>query len=413
MTAIDWKTFLPPWLHSALPFGILVTDTDLAIRYWSPWLERHSGLPSPSLLERPLLESFPYLQERGLDRPFRQALSGVEMELPVQEHGYLLSFPAPAAHPELPCMQQRAHVGPLLFEGQIVGALCTITDLSDVAAHELQLQRRLQAVEEIASHQAEEAARRFAEARERARLFEAAERSRATAEEALRLRDTFFSIAAHELRTPLTTLLGRAQLLQKWLEQEEASEERDVRTIKIVVQQAQRLNQMISGLLDVSRIQGGRFSIAPTRLNLAGLARRVVEEWRPTAAQHTLLLEEPQEPLIVEGDELRLEQVLQCLLGNAIKYSPAGGEVRVAVSRSGDRAFVRVSDQGIGIPAAAQGELFRRFYRAENADAQGLSGLGIGLYVAREILELHAGRIAVESVEGQGSTFTMELPLEN
>jgi signal transduction histidine kinase len=308
-------------------------------------------------------------------------------------------------------MRQRGPLGPVVFEGRIVGTLCTISDLSDVADRELRLQRRLRESEAIVSRQAEEAARRFAEARERARLFEAVERSRATAEEALRLRDAFFSIAAHELRTPLTTLLGRAQLLQKWLEREEGAAERDVRSIRVVVKQAQRLNDMITGLLDVSRIQGGRFAIAPRPLSLTALARRVVDEWRPAAARHALLLEAAQEPLTVQGDELRLEQVLQSLLDNAIKYSPGGGEVRVAMGRSGDRARLRVSDQGIGIPAAAQDELFHSFYRAENADAEGLSGLGIGLYVANQILELHGGRIAVESVEGEGSTFTVELPL--
>jgi signal transduction histidine kinase len=411
MTAIDWKMLLPDWLHASLPIGMFATDTDLAIRYWSPWLERYSGLASPALLGRPLFESFPGLVERGLHRPFLQALSGVAVELPWREHAYLLPFSRPSPYAELPYMRQRAQVGPLLFEGQIVGTLCTISDLSDIAAHELRLERRLRESEAIVSEQAEEAARRFAEARERARLFEAMERSRATAEEALRLRDAFVSIAAHELRTPLTTLLGRAQLLQKWLEQEERAPERDVRSIRIVVKQAQRLNEMITGLLDVSRIQGGHFTIAPRPLNLLALVRRVVDEWRLAAAQHALLLEAPQEPLIVQGDELRLEQVLQSLLDNAIKYSPAGGEVRVEVGRSRGKARVRVSDHGIGIPAATQGELFHNLCRAENADAEGLSGLGIGLYVANQILELHSGQIAVESVEGEGSAFTVELPL--
>jgi signal transduction histidine kinase len=410
MTAIDWKTFTPPWLHSSLPIGMFVTDTNLAIRYWSPWLERHSGLPAPALIGRPLFESFPDLLRRGLDWPFRSALAGAIVELPWREHRYLLPFPPVSSYPELPYMEQRVHVGPLLCEGVVAGTVCTIADLSELGAWELRLRRRLEETEAIVGQQAEEAARRFAEARERARLFEAAERSRATAEEALRLRDAFFSIAAHELRTPLTTLLGRAQLLQKWLEQEDVAE-RDVRTIRIVVKQAQRLNEMITGLLDVSRIQGGRFSIAPLPVNLAALARRVVDEWRPAATQHALMLEGGAEPLIVRGDELRLEQVLQSLLDNAIKYSPGGGEVRVALWRRGSKACVRVSDQGIGIPAAAQGELFHNFYRAENAEAQGLGGLGIGLFVANQILALHGGDIGVESVEGRGSSFTFELPL--
>ena len=135
MTAIDWKTFPPPWLHSSLPIGMFVTDTNLAIRYWSPWLERHSGLAAPALVGRPLLEHFPDLVKRGLDRPFRSALAGAVVELPWHKYRYLLPFPS-AAHPELPCMQQWVHVGPLTANGVVAGAICTIADLSELAARD-------------------------------------------------------------------------------------------------------------------------------------------------------------------------------------------------------------------------------------------------------------------------------------
>ncbi len=258
---------------------------------------------------------------------------------------------------------------------------------------------------------AEEVGRRATVAIENARLFAAAERSRAVAEEAVQLRDAFFSIAAHELRTPLTILLGRAQLLQKWLAHAEGVDQRSQRSVRIVVDQAQRLNRMITALLDVSRIQSGRFSIEPVPMDLGALVRRVVEETRTTLSGHAIALREAGAPLLVRGDEVRLEQMLQNLLSNAVKYSPAGGEVRVEVARAGGEATVTVRDHGIGIPAAAQGQLFRRFYRADNAERQGISGLGIGLFVVNEIVELHGGSIGVESAEGVGSTFTVRLPL--
>jgi signal transduction histidine kinase len=411
MSVIDWETILPPWLRSSLPVGVLVTDTELAIRYWSPWLERHSGLTATKVVGNHLFECFPDMRERGMEAPFHRALTGAETHLLQPEHSYLLPFPTVSPYPQFERMQQVARVGPLEVDGAIVGTLCTIADETERAIERHKFELQLQAGERLMSQQAEEAARRFAETRERARLYELAEHSRAAAEEALRLRDALFSIAAHELRTPLTTLLGRAQLLQKWLVRDERTDERNLRTIGIVVSQAQRLNAMITSLLDVSRIQSGRFTIAPLPMSLTALVRRVVEEFQPGLASHSLQFEAGDDPLVIHGDELRLEQVLQGLISNAVKYSPEGGEVLVRVIRGGDKAQVLVSDEGIGIPKAEQHELFHRFFRAENAEAHGIGGLGIGLFVASEILELHGGRISVESAEGKGSTFKVELPL--
>jgi signal transduction histidine kinase len=137
----------------------------------------------------------------------------------------------------------------------------------------------------------------------------------------------------------------------------------------------------------------------------------VGDELLPTLAQRQLIYEIPDTPLVVDGDAMRLEQVLQNLITNAAKYDPSGSPVRIRVERCGDLVCVAVSDQGIGIPAAALSEIFQRFYRAANADERHISGLGIGLYVVREIISLHGGTITVESAEGQGSTFTISLPL--
>lgn len=259
---------------------------------------------------------------------------------------------------------------------------------------------------------AEEIARRAITTLENVRLYVAAQHSRALAENAVRVRDAFFSIAAHELRTPLTTLLGRSQMLQRWLDQPAPANERSRRTIQIIVAQAQRLNRMITALLDVSRIQTGRFSIDPTPMDLTDLARRVVDESQLTIVDRTITLHTPDAPLAINGDEVRLEQMLQNLIGNAIKYSPNGGPIEVRLSRQDGQALLTVSDEGIGISEAAQRQLFRRFYRAENAEAYGISGMGIGLFVVKEIAELHGGEVSVRSAEGQGSAFSVRLPLK-
>jgi signal transduction histidine kinase len=254
-------------------------------------------------------------------------------------------------------------------------------------------------------------AHQCAQAFERARLYEAERSALAVAREALKTRDLFFSIASHELKTPLTSLLGNAQLLYRRSLREKNLSEREQRAVGVIAEQAARLNKMVAALLDISRIEMGHLSIVPAPVDLCALVGRVVDEVQLSLMQHSISWSAPAEGLIVEGDELRLEQVVQNLIQNAIKYSPHGGKVALQAMRQGEMACLSVSDQGIGIPHAALPQLFQRFYRADNADAQYISGMGIGLYVVKEIVSLHSGTVAVESTEGSGSTFTICLPL--
>ncbi|MBK9714717.1 MAG: PAS domain S-box protein [Kouleothrix sp.] len=247
---------------------------------------------------------------------------------------------------------------------------------------------------------------------ERAQLLEREQAARLEAQQAVRLRDQFLSIASHELKTPLTSLLGNAQLLERRAQRASGFAERDLRSIRVIADQSGRLNRMINTMLDISRIQLGRLSIDRAPLDLSALARRVVADSQPLLVLHTVELQAPEGAMPIIGDELRLEQALQNLVQNALKYSPSGGAVRVAALRRGQHACVSVSDQGIGIPPDSLPHLFQRFYRASNVDEQHISGMGIGLYLVKEIVALHGGSIEVESVEGQGSTFTLSLPLD-
>jgi PAS domain S-box-containing protein len=230
-------------------------------------------------------------------------------------------------------------------------------------------------------------------------------------ETAVRLRDQFLTIASHELKTPLTSLVGYAELLERRASEANNFDERDRRAIHIIAQQTARLEKMIDTMLDVSRIEHGRISIACEPLDLNTLATQVTGQMRLLLKRHVLDLRLADAPVEIDGDEMRLGQVLQNLIQNAIKYSPLGGTISVEVRRTPDQAQVSVSDQGIGIPAAALPHLFGRFYRAPNAEAWHISGMGIGLYIAQEIIRLHAGEIQVASEEGKGSTFTLSLPL--
>lgn len=229
-------------------------------------------------------------------------------------------------------------------------------------------------------------------------------------ETAVRLRDQFLSIASHELKSPLTSLVGYAELLEKRV-QLGAFDEREQRAIHIVAQQTARLEKLIDAILDVSRIETGQIAISREPIDLNEIAAEVSARMRLLLKRHVLELSAADEPLVMQGDAFRMQQVLENLIHNAIKYSPAGGPIRVTVECREQQAVLSVSDQGIGIPAAAQEHLFNRFYRAPNAETWGISGMGIGLFVVREIVRLHGGTVAVDSHEGVGTTFTVCLPL--
>jgi signal transduction histidine kinase/integral membrane sensor domain MASE1 len=250
-----------------------------------------------------------------------------------------------------------------------------------------------------------------AQALERSGLYAQERAARSTAEAAVRLRDVFLTTAAHELKTPLTAILGYAELLERQLQKGNGAE-REQRAVQAVRTQAQRLNKRVAGLLELGRIEHDQLRLERAPLDLCALARRVVAESEPLLSQHTIACSTPEGAVMVNGDELRLEQVLDNLIQNAIKYSPDGGRVTVCIEQQHDKAWLLVSDQGIGIPHTAIPELFNRFYRAPNVEPLQMTGMGIGLYVVKEIVQLHGGTIGVESTEGVGSTFRACLPLD-
>ncbi|NTU85930.1 MAG: PAS domain S-box protein, partial [Chloroflexales bacterium] len=252
--------------------------------------------------------------------------------------------------------------------------------------------------------------RKRAEA-ERLQLLDNAQQARAIAEEAVQVRDQFLSIAAHELKNPLTVLFGNAQLLERRTAHTGELSEPEQRMLRTIREQAHRLNQMITSLLDVSRIEMGQLRLTPTSLDLGILVGRIVEETRLTLTMHTLHYESPAEAMIITGDALRLEQVVQNLIGNAIKYSPAGSPITIRVERRAGVGHISVTDEGIGIPEEALPHLFRRFYRADNTQGQSIPGTGVGLYVVKEIVTRHGGQVSVDSSDGEGSTYAVHLPI--
>jgi len=229
------------------------------------------------------------------------------------------------------------------------------------------------------------------------------------------LKDMFIGLFAHELRTPIAVLTGFAQTLL-------AHSERDYDTqlsawqreaLQGIDQAALQLVKLTEDLLDVTRVQAGRLELSRELTDLVALCRRVVARFQRTTAQHALSLETALEHLVAQVDPERLEQVLGNLLSNAIKYSPEGGPIQVRLREAveAQAAQLSVRDFGIGIPARQQARIFGRFERADNSRPYGISGTGLGLYLCQALVEQHGGRIWFESVEGEGSTFFIALPL--
>jgi PAS domain S-box-containing protein len=230
-------------------------------------------------------------------------------------------------------------------------------------------------------------------------------------EGAVQIRDQFLSIASHELKTPITGLLLQIELLERRFQRAGEINTPQQRGLRGVWEQARRLNRLSNALLDVSRIEHGRLLIERQPVALEMLVRRIVEEKQPLWDRHVFQMFCTDGGLVVMCDELRLEQVFHNLLDNAVKYSPQGGLIEVRLERRADQATIQVRDEGIGIPTEAFPNLFNRFFRAGNMDHAYIGGLGIGLYLVKEIVAQHGGAIEVESTEGQGSTFTVYLPL--
>jgi signal transduction histidine kinase len=232
--------------------------------------------------------------------------------------------------------------------------------------------------------------------------------------EAEALKDEFLSLVAHELRHPVAILSGLAETL---LQDERGGTVRltnwQREALQGIDQTAFHLVRLTDELLDAARLQAGRLEIACEPTDLVALCRRVVARFQRTAPQHTLSFETPLEHLVARVDTERIEQMLDNLLSNAIKYSPEGGPIQVMLCKSNEAqmASLSIADRGIGIPAQQQARIFGRFERANNSYAYGIGGTGLGLYLSRALVEQHEGRIWFESVEGEGSTFFVLLPL--
>jgi K+-sensing histidine kinase KdpD/ActR/RegA family two-component response regulator len=251
-------------------------------------------------------------------------------------------------------------------------------------------------------------AQHCAQALDRARLYETAERARANAEAANQSKDDFLSTISHELRTPLNAILGWAAMLREGA----IDPDRSQRAIEAIFNNATRQGRLIEELLDVSRIVAGRASLDLHDVDLGENIRGAVEAMMPQAAAKGVELRyDPVSGVYVVADPRRLEQVFLNLLSNAVKFTPSGGNVTIAVASAAESVEVRVSDTGAGIDAAFLPHVFERFRQADSTTTRGVGGLGLGLFIARQLVDAQEGTIRVESEgAGRGAMFVVTLP---
>lgn len=393
-SSLDYQTTLQRVARLAVPFladacivDLLNTDRQfqrLALAHRDPGREQvlqmlHDRYPLSEYRPYPLMKVLetgrPLLISDVSDSVFAGVAVDAEHRARLQEFGFT-----------------SAMIVPLRARERLLGSMIFITDVS--GRHYAPLDLTF----------ADELATQVAFAVDNARLY-------TEAQQALAARDEFLAFAAHELRTPVVAFRSATERLQHWATHEQANQKLEQRVIDLLAASAIQLDRLIAMLGELAQIQTGHFSLDTQPLDLRQLTQQVVAELEPALQRHTLHVKMPADPVMIVGDMVRLNRVIHNLLENAIKYSPQGGPICVRLEHEQEQAVLAITDQGIGIPEADQPQLFKRFYRASNTHAHNIGGLGIGLYLVKEIVTRHGGTVEVCSTAGRGSTFTIRLPL--
>ncbi|HEU4795044.1 MAG TPA: PAS domain-containing sensor histidine kinase, partial [Pyrinomonadaceae bacterium] len=342
------------WMHDLAAQGIITTDSELNLVEWNHWMEEHTGKRASEVIGKNLLELFPELNERRLDRHYKWALEGQVRVLSQALHSYLIAMPAVSGEIWFEQMQQAVRISPLRHEGRVIGTLTIIEDVTERVAREAELQAQIE---------------------ERSRLLSSEKLARNEAERANRLKDEFLATISHELRNPLNAILGWAHMMRLG-KLTEANIERAVETI---YRNAKSQSQLVADLLDVSRIISGKLRLDVRTVDLISIVNAAVDSIRPAAEGKSIRLHTLLDPAAgpISGDADRLQQIVWNLLTNAVKFTPKGGRIQVKVQRIDSHVEIVVSDSGIGISKDFLQHVFDRFRQADASITRTHGGLGL------------------------------------
>ena len=361
--------------------------SDGTITTWNPGAERLFGYPAAEIVGRPMAVLVPPDRMEELTTVARQIDSGAGVE----------DHETRGLRKDGTEVDVSLTVSPIRDEtGAVSGAAVIARDVTHLKRQQAQLEALL-AKERVARTDAEAAQRALAEQNERLRELD-------------RLKDEFIALVSHELRTPLTSIHGYVELLLDGGAGDLGPEQE--RFLTVVGRNSRRLMQLVGDLLFMAQVEAGKLALDLGEVDVREVLAECVEAARPTADDKEIeLVADLAETPPMLADRSRIGQLLDNLISNALKFTPRSGRVSISVARDGDAAVVEVSDTGLGIPAAEQGRLFERFFRSSNATNQAIPGTGLGLTIAKTIVERHEGSIEIESDEGAGTTVRVRLPL--
>jgi signal transduction histidine kinase/CheY-like chemotaxis protein len=376
------------WMHDLAAQGIITTDSELKVVEWNHWMEAHTGKRASEVIGNNLLELFPELTKRRLDRHYKWALEGQVRVLSQGLHGYLMAMPAVSPEHGYPQMQQAVRISPLSHEDRVIGTLTIIEDVTERVAREAELQAQIEA---------------------RSRLLSSEKLARNDAERANRLKDEFLATVSHELRNPLNAILGWSHMLRLGKLTPPHAE----RAVETIYRNAKSQAQLVADLLDVSRIISGKLRLDVRAVDLLYIVNAAIDSIRPAAEAKNIRLQTMLDPAAapISGDADRLQQVVWNLLTNAVKFTPKDGRIQVTVQRVDAHVEIVVRDSGVGISKEFLPYVFDRFRQADASSTRIHGGLGLGLSIVHQLVDLHGGAVSVQSEgEGKGATFTVTLP---
>ena len=368
------------WFEELDDRGVFITDEHLVVRRWNHWLAAQTGRTAADTVGQSLFEIYPALVERGVDGYYRDALAGEVRILSERFHKFLLPITRNFHGAGLTEMSQSARIEPLRDGDAVIGTITLIEDVTERVIAERELRNQINA----------------------------SEQARRLAEEASQLKDEFLATLSHEIRTPLNAVIGWTRILRT-----QPSVRSRSHALEVIERNATAQMRLVEDLLDMARIISGKLRLKIDAVSIAEVAQSAIDVIAPGAAAKQLAVEVVVEEnlTLVSGDGERLQQVVWNLLANAVKFTESGGTIRLEIAQVGPNVRLSVRDTGQGIARDFVPFVFDRFRQADASASRRHGGLGLGLALVRQIVELHGGAVGVDSRGAQqGSTFWVTLP---
>jgi len=359
-----------------LELGVFTLDKDLVVRGWNGWLESASFIEAAAIVGRPLFDQYPELRGGRAEEAFRRSLAGSTTVWAHRFHRYLLPIAAPQGYETFDRMQQSARILPLLRDGEVVGVMVLVQDVTERVAQEEELHAALR-----------------------------------RAEMGSQAKSDFLASMSHELRTPLSAIVGYMDLFEGEMVGAIAPLQRTY--LGRVKSAAHHLISVIEEILSFSRVEAGKETVYVEEVDASALTREVEELFVPQALRKNIKLQVsvPDAPVDMWTDPTKLRQILINLVGNAMKFTDAG-EVGIEMHVADERVHFRIRDTGPGIDESNLARIFDPFTQVDQSLKRTKGGTGLGLPVSRRLAHLLGGDLQVTSVASQGTTFTLVVPLD-